>query len=107
MNMVDELRVWPTKIRCFKAGSCHLTTDGPLGELHAFAKKLGMRREWFQDHRLAPHYDLTPRRRALALRLGAVEVPAREQARARRRLRSAFAWARESREARRAQCVTP
>ena len=25
--MVDELRVWPTKIACFKAGSCHLTTD--------------------------------------------------------------------------------
>lgn len=29
MIMVDQLIKWPTKIRCFKAGSCHLTTDGP------------------------------------------------------------------------------
>ena len=64
-------------IRCFKAGSCHLTTDGTLDDLHVFARRLGMKREWFQDHRLAPHYDLTAGRRALALEMGAVFVPMR------------------------------
>ena len=79
MIMVDELRVWPTTIRCFKGGSCHLTTDGPLEELHVFAARIGMKREWFQEHRLTPHYDLTPGRRERALSLGAVFVPMREQ----------------------------
>ena len=78
---VDEIQTWPTTIRCFRAGSCHLMADD-LDELHAFAARLGMRREWFQPAS-SPHYDLTPKRRAKALELGAVFVPAREQARRR------------------------
>ena len=84
MIMVDGLKVHPTSIRCFKAGSCHLTTDGSLDELHAFARRLGLKPEWFQNHAYAPHYDLTPARRAHALLLGAVHVDAVEQARRRR-----------------------
>jgi hypothetical protein len=87
MVFVDELRQWPTTIRCFKAGSCHLTAD-TLDELHAFAARLGLRREWFQEHRLAPHYDLTKRRRDDAVRLGAVFMPARTQAIRRRQEKS-------------------
>lgn len=83
MIMVDELQKWPTALRIFQAGACHLTTDGPLDELHAFAARIGLRREWFQNHPLAPHYDLTVGRRARALAEGAVFVPAREQAKAR------------------------
>lgn len=79
--MVDELKVWPgPKPACFNAGSCHLTTDGPIEELHAFAAKLGMRRSWFQQHPSAPHYDLTASKREKALQLGAVFVGARVQA---------------------------
>lgn len=80
---VDELVVWyHARHRCFKKGSCHLTAD-TLDELHAFAKRLGLRREWFQERSSAPHYDLSPPKRELALRLGAVFVTAREQARKR------------------------
>jgi hypothetical protein len=88
MIMVDDLRRWPTTIRCFKAGSCHLTTDGMLEELHAFAHRLGMRRQWYQEHRIAPHYDLTASRRERALEYGAVFVPMREQIRRRRHVGS-------------------
>ncbi len=84
MIMVDELIKWPTKIRCFQGGSCHLSTDGDLGELHAFAKKIGLRRDWFQEHKRMPHYDLTPAKRAKAIEAGAVEVSARQQILARR-----------------------
>jgi hypothetical protein len=87
--MVDELQRWPTRIRCFQAGSCHLTTDGSLEELHVFAERLGLRRAWFQEHPLASHYDLTVKKRALALEMGAVFVPGREQARQRRARRTA------------------
>lgn len=83
MIMVDGLQVW-TRRPPFHKGSCHLTTDGPLEELHAFAAKIGMKRSWFQEHPLAPHYDLTPSRRELALKLGAVFVEAKEQVRMRR-----------------------
>lgn len=78
---VDELRRWPTRIRCFKSGSCHLMADS-VEELHAFAARLGLRRSWFQP-RSRPHYDLTPAKRERALHLGAVFVPAKEQARRR------------------------
>lgn len=77
---VDELRVWGhAKHRCFKQGSCHLTAD-TTEELHEFAKRIGMRREWFQAQSSTPHYDLTPAKRAAALLAGAVFVSAREQA---------------------------
>lgn len=70
---VDSIQRWPTRIRCFQAGSCHLMAD-TLDELHAFAARLGLRSAWFQPHPRWPHYDLTPGRRAEAVRLGAVEV---------------------------------
>lgn len=84
--MVDELKTWPGKgVPGYFGGdhlSCHLTTDGPLEELHVFAERIGMKRAWFQA-RSTPHYDLTPRLRERALLAGAAFVPAREQARAR------------------------
>ena len=64
--------------------ACHLSADTDE-ELHAFALKLGLRRSWAQhmDHhfQLYHHYDLTPNKRAMAVRLGATEVSALEQAR--------------------------
>lgn len=80
---VDELVRFPTTIACFKAGSCHMTAD-TLEELHAMAAKILLRREWFQDHRIAPHYDLTASKRAAALVAGCVFKPAKEQALERR-----------------------
>lgn len=89
MIMVDELRIWPHARGAFKAGACHLTTDRDEAELHAFAHRLGLRRVWFQGSGRVPHYDLTKARRALALELGAIFVPAKEQARRRMGLRAA------------------
>jgi hypothetical protein len=86
--MVDEVIMWPGARPPFKNGSCHLTvwpqTFADLMRLHDFAAQLGLKREWFQSHPTHPHYDLTRTRREDALKLGAVFVPAREQARRRR-----------------------
>jgi hypothetical protein len=86
--MVDELRLFPGAKPPFHRGSCHLTVwpqaFADLVRLHDFAAQLGMKREWFQRHHSAPHYDLTPARRADALKLGATFVPAKEQARRRK-----------------------
>lgn len=72
---VDPLTDWGWNLRGRKVPSCHLFTDTPdLAELHALAARIGMKRAWFQDHRLAPHYDLTPNRRAAAVTAGAIEV---------------------------------
>ena len=57
--------------------SCHLIADS-IEELHEFAKRVGMRREWFQNDSRLPHYDLTAKRRAVAVRLGAVEIDRRQ-----------------------------
>lgn len=75
---VDPISNWPTAIRCFKGGSCHLIAD-TVEELHAFARKLGLRRGWFQPSSW-PHYDLTPARREKAVALGAIEKTSRELA---------------------------
>ncbi len=50
---------------------CHMWSDD-LEALHRVAAAIGLKRAWFQDHR-TPHYDLTPAKRALALKAGAVE----------------------------------
>lgn len=55
-------------------GGGHMQADTPE-ELHAFAARLGLKREWFQDRPGRPersHYDLTASKRDLALRLGAI-----------------------------------
>lgn len=72
---VDNISTWPTTIRCFKGGSCHLVAD-TVEELHGFAAKLGLRRGWFQPSSW-PHYDLTPARREKAVALGAIPVTGR------------------------------
>ena len=54
---------------------CHMWADGDDEELHKFAAGLGLKRSWFQvstgwgEFR---HYDISPHKRALALRKGAV-----------------------------------
>ena len=50
---------------------CHLVAES-LDELHRFAARLGLRRDWFQDKASYPHYDVTTTIRQRALRLGAL-----------------------------------
>lgn len=78
--MVDRLTVYPNAWGPFRGGSCHLTSTS-IDVLHRFALRLGLRREWFQDHRVAAHYDLTKGKRRKAIELGAIEVPMRMQIR--------------------------
>lgn len=87
MIMVDELIDYGMKIGRNGPQWCHLTTDGDLLELHRFAKRIGMRRDYCSDVRqpgVQPiHYDLTAGMRVRALKAGAVFVPALKQARER------------------------
>lgn len=58
---------------------CHMMTDSDLGELHAMADTIGLRRAWFQHRNPRhPHYDLSPRMRARAIAAGAVAVSSKE-----------------------------
>lgn len=76
---VDQLEHWGWKLRGRIVQSCHMFTDSlDLEELHVFAERIGMKRAWFQESRVAPHYDLTQSRRALAVSLGAIELGRRE-----------------------------
>jgi hypothetical protein len=56
--------------------ACHLFAD-TIDELHEFAKKVGLKRVWFQPGRL-PHYDLTEKRRAKAIQLGVIPLTRKE-----------------------------
>lgn len=79
---VDCLRDWGWRL----GPSCHLIAD-TLGELHAFAAKLGLKRAWFQNKRSGPHYDLTVSKRQAAVALGALELENREFVAILRRIR--------------------
>jgi hypothetical protein len=52
----------------------HLVSDESYEELHEFAARLGLRREWFQGD----HYDLPAATRIEAIALGALPVGGRE-----------------------------
>jgi hypothetical protein len=43
-------------------------------ELHAFALRIGLKRQWFQDAPRLWHYDLTASRRVAALKAGALDL---------------------------------
>lgn len=60
----DELIPWRGKLWC------HLVAD-TLPELHAFARRLGLRQAWFQAKSIYPHYDVTVSMRDRALIMGA------------------------------------
>ncbi len=58
---------WPYEM------ACHLMADTEQ-ELHTFATGMGLLKRWYQDDHAIPHYDLTPRMRRMAIRLGAREI---------------------------------
>jgi len=80
---VDPLRQCPGPPGQFERYWAHLMTDGPDKELHAFAARIRLKRQWFQGD----HYDLGRRRYADALALGAVKVTTRELVRLRQKRR--------------------
>jgi hypothetical protein len=88
--LVDELVGYETKTtghaaKHFGHGkeSCHLIVAGKLDDLHEFAKRIGLKREWYQGSASWPHYDLTANKRAHALRYGALECGMMQEAKAR------------------------
>lgn len=57
---------------------CHLFSPD-LDELHAFARRLGLQRAWFQDPTVMakvswPHYDTVDTRRERAIAMGAIPL---------------------------------
>lgn len=76
---VDEIQHYPQTKLPYK-NWCHMACDGDLEELHAMAEKIGLKRSWFQKHPTLPHYDLVPSKRALAIRYGAIAIPATDLA---------------------------
>jgi hypothetical protein len=76
----------------FWTGGGHLQADTPEA-LHAFAARLGLKREWFQSRPGRPdrdHYDLTRIKRSEAIALGAIPETVREGTRRRRAMRNAL-----------------
>lgn len=65
---------------------CHLVADS-ADELHAFASRLGLRRQWFQASSAYPHYDVTAAMQQKALRLGARSADRRTIVECGRRMR--------------------
>jgi hypothetical protein len=55
----------------------HMVSTVSLDELHEMADQLGLKRAWFQGGASFAHYDITPTKRALAVKLGAREVDSR------------------------------
>jgi hypothetical protein len=73
--------IYVDAIQTYKSGEwCHMwSATGDTDELHAFAKKIGLRRDWAQvsSSRIVKewhHYDLRPTKRVIALKHGAVEM---------------------------------
>jgi len=54
----------------------HLMASSP-DELHAFARKIGLKKEWYQDHRI-PHYDLMRGKKQKAIQAGAILVETKQ-----------------------------
>lgn len=71
---VDDFRV-PARVGRINARWSHLTAD-TQAELHEFAQRLGLRREWFQTGEFPGHwhYDVTDGKRAQAIQLGAQPI---------------------------------
>src|SRR5216684_8663325 len=76
---VDDSLI-PAKVGRLESKWSHLFADSE-DELHQFAAKLGLRREWFQEAETTWHYDVTEGKRAQAVALGAQAVSYRQSVR--------------------------
>lgn len=70
---VDPMRRWPKTAKWKYDAACHMFGTN-LDELHAIARVIGLKREWFQVGGTLPHYDLTATKRHLAMHHGAVSL---------------------------------
>jgi hypothetical protein len=62
---------------------CHLMSDQKVDsdtEIHEFAKRLGLRREWFHGD----HYDIAESKRREAVKNGAIEITTKQMVAIRR-----------------------
>lgn len=73
---VDDAMI-PARLGQWPAKWSHLQAD-TKDELHSFARLLGLRSEWFQDHPRLWHYDVTKSVREKAIKLGAEAVTLKE-----------------------------
>ncbi|MGW4467505.1 DUF4031 domain-containing protein [Micromonospora sp. NPDC004704] len=82
---VDNARI-PATVGKIRARWSHLTADTP-DEMHQFADRIGLRRQWAQTckrqcHKTLPcvhwHYDVTDTKRAEAIAAGARSIDIRE-----------------------------
>jgi hypothetical protein len=55
-----------------------ITDQDDLEELHTLARRIGIKKIWFQDSHEHPHYDIQPHARTLAIRYGAIECTHRQ-----------------------------
>lgn len=78
MTVLVDPAIWRSRGRLW----AHLVSDDSIEELHAFAARLGLSRQWFQGD----HYDVPAEVREQAVALGAEEVTSIELV---RRLRAA------------------
>lgn len=65
----------------------HMLAD-TLDELHAMARAIGLRQEWFQANASTPHYDVCQVKKGMAIDRGAVVVGRRDMVAIIRRLRN-------------------
>jgi hypothetical protein len=73
MISVDAIAHYPRCKLPYK-NWCHMATESDLAELHHMAARVGLHRAWFQNKPT----DLTPAKRAQAIRLGAQAVSTHE-----------------------------
>lgn len=79
---VDNFRT-PARVNGIRSRWSHLTAD-TREELHEFAERIGLKREWFQDKaqpnglRVHWHYDVTDPKRNEAIAAGAQAIDIRE-----------------------------
>jgi len=67
----------------------HMISDESWEELHQFAHKIGLKREWFQEKEDLSHYDLTTQRmKVRAVHFGARLVTPREIVKALNKLKT-------------------
>lgn len=75
---VDEPQSYPPDMiapaaRRYGVEWSHLWADD-VEELHAFAKRIHLKRGWFQNRPRFPHYDVVPTIRQVALSHGAEQL---------------------------------
>ena len=86
MTVFIDMPIWK-KSKKGRKSYCHMMSDVSLDDLHQFAAENGIKRHFFHNNRMCPHYDIAEEQIPQVKSAGAIQISSKEMVMIARKMR--------------------